>query len=148
MAFNNFRVSSFVSGATTFNAEASGVYVLEGSAVTQEILERVIVLPYGGVHDLDGSDDGVVYPGKLTQRFFFAGVSPIAHAEYSSLLALMNKSGTLTLKIPASSSTNTYTVTARLLRPEGDWRPPYRQGARNHLYITATWQLKGTPALV
>jgi hypothetical protein len=146
MARYNLKVNLFICGSTTFNATASGVYTIAGSADGAEVVNRMVALPYGGIHDLDGTGDAARRPPLLWQDFLFVSTSPYGHGQYSTLEGLSGKVGTLHLEIPTMSIPESYSATARLMRVEGEWKPPYMQNKTNWLYIRATWQLKTYPA--
>lgn len=142
----NSKVAKFVSGGTTFNAEATGVvYLLEGSAAGPETLDRMEKLPWGGIHDMDGTFDAALIPPLIMARFLFSAATPQAHSEYINLQALRNKHGTLTLKVPSSVTSETQTAPARLMKIDSTWKPPYALATHNWLYLTAYWQLKDFP---
>jgi hypothetical protein len=146
MARWNLKITSFVVGATTFNAKASGVYVLGGRASGADVLNRIERLPYGGIHDLDGTNDAPKTPPEIWNDFLFVGTAPYAHAEYSDLIDLEGKHGTLIFEIPTSGAPAASSALARLLKTEGEWQPPYMTAKTNWLIIRATWQLKAFPA--
>lgn len=151
MAKWNLRVYSFTDGSTTFTASAAqGVYVEEGSAYSERVVDRIVVLPSGALHDLDGSDDAVLVYPKVWNAFVFSGANPGAHTQYSNLEALVGIQGTLTVGVPSTSTIDYWTATARLLDIPEDatWRAPFRTGAKNWLMIRGIWQLKSGLSLV
>lgn len=141
----NHKVTKFTDGSITFNAEADGVNALEGPAAGPEVLDRIEILPWGGVHDLDGTFDAATTPPVITMRFRFEAASPFAQSEYINLMRLKNKHGTLTMKVPSTVSTETQTAPARIVAIDGTWKPPYALATRNYLYLAVTWRLKDYP---
>lgn len=141
MAQQNLVVAQFaVTGATSFVAsEANGVFVERGDASGPRMVERLVALPTGAIHDLDGTDDAKLMPGLFWNEFLFAGASPAAHTQYANLLGLVGRHGTLTGKVGNGS----YTVAARLMPLKGTWETPYRMDTPNWLVIRAEWRLKG-----
>jgi hypothetical protein len=148
MARWNYKVALFSDGVTFFDAKASGVYVQAGEAGGLRMVNRVEVLPWGVLHDLDGTNDAATVLPVIWNDFYFTSNSPYNHPEYSNLLGLVGKHGTLTLEIPTVGSPNQWTASARMLDPEGEWRPPYRSNTPNTLKIRAYWQLKSSPSFV
>lgn len=145
MAKWNLRITAFTDGTTTFSATAAnGVYVEAGSAYGKQMVDRMIVMPHGEIHDLDGTDDApLIYP-KVWNQFVFSGASPNAHTQYGYLDDLVGKHGTLTAQIPTTGSPVVRTATARLLAlpEETEWRPPYMANVKNWLMVRGIWQLK------
>lgn len=147
MARYNLRVTSFGDGATTFTAStANGVYVVRGSASGADVVKRIMPLPYGGVHDLDGTADAPRRPPEVWQEFLFANTSPYAHPQYNTLESMLGHHGTVNWEIPTASTPVTFSAVARLIEVTGELHPPYRTNKRNWLFIRATWQLKAYPA--
>lgn len=142
----NVMVSSFVVGAfTAFTpSQANGVYIEAGSASAYQMVPRMITLPSGTIHDLDGSDDAMLIHPKVWNDFLFRQDTTAVHTQYGNLIALIGKQGTLTAKILTASTAVTKTATARLLPiPEdAQWSTPYQTNKPNWLMIRGIWQLK------
>lgn len=139
----NLRVKTFVAGATTFETGASqGCYVMRGSADGPRIVNRMVELPTGAIHDLDGTSDAARTPPVVWQEFSFRAANPAGHTQYRNLVAMVGKHGTLTMGAPGAAGETTVSVAARLLPLKGTWEAPFRQGSANELVIRAEWQLK------
>lgn len=146
----NYKVRTFVVGATTFNSEATGVYVERGSATGMGSVDRIEVTPWGAIYDMDGTDDADLILPRLWNDFVFVGAHPNAHAQYINLMSLMGKHGTLSIEIPTDNAGADVlkTCTARLLPLPADsqWEAPYKTSTQNWLMVRGIWQLKSTPA--
>lgn len=140
----NARVRTFVAGGITFEVGAAqGVYVAQGSADGPTVVERIVVLPTGALHDLDGTADAAWTPPTLWQEFVFQAAHPNGHTQYKNLISLLRRHGTLTVGVPATTGDVVGSVAARLVAVKGTWEAPYRVGEKNELVIRAEWQLKG-----
>jgi hypothetical protein len=107
------------------------------------MVDRMIVLPTGAIHDLDGTDDAALTPANVWWELVFQAAYPSAHTQYANLLGLVGKKGTLTAKLLTAGVATSYTATARLRPLEGTWEAPYATATANQLIIKATWQLTG-----
>lgn len=145
MAQQNLLVVSFaVGGSTTFTVGGgNGVYVQEGYAGGPKMVDRMVVLPTGAIHDLDGNADAALTPPAVWWKLIFHAAHPGAHTQYANLLGLVGKKGTLTAKLLTATTPTNYTATARLKPLDGSWEAPYLTAAKNELVIKATWQLTG-----
>lgn len=143
MAQQNLVVATFVCGGTTFTAsEANGVFVERGDAGGPRMVNRIVTLPSGAIHDMDGTDDATLTPGVFWQDIVFSALNPASHPQYATLLALVGRAGTLNCRL-SGTYYYYYTAPARLLPLKGTWEMPYALGMPNWLTIRAEWQLKG-----
>lgn len=145
MAAQNLVIVSFaVTGKTTFTASsANGVYVERGDAGGPKMVDRMITLPTGAIHDLDGSAAAALTPPNVWWDLVFQASHPGNHTQYANLLALVGLSGTLTAKLLNATTGTNYTVQARLRPLDGQWEAPMATATAHQLMIRATWQLKG-----
>lgn len=144
MASQNLLVVSFVvAGATTFTVSAAGgVYVEKGYAGGPKVVDRILTLPTGAIHDLDGTDAAALTPPAVWWDLLFEAAHPGAHTQYSNLLALVGRHGTLTAKLLNATTGVNYAAPARLKPLDGSWEAPMRTATQHWLTIKATWQLK------
>jgi len=63
-------------------------------------------------------------------------------AQYTNLIALKGKHGTLTAVIPGAVGYTTKTAPARLIDVTGTWEGTHQPGIANWLAVKAVWQLK------
>lgn len=139
----NVRVRSFTSGGVVFETgEGVGCYVARGSADGPVVVRRIVVLPTGALHDLDGTADAAKTPPELWQELVFRAAHPAGHAQYANLIALIGRHGTLVVGRPGATGETPVSVAARLWSVEGSWEAPYRVGTANEVVVRATWQLK------
>ena len=62
--------------------------------------------------------------------------------QYTNLIALKGKHGTLTAVIPGAVGYTTKTAPARLIDVTGTWEGTHQPGVANWLAVKAVWQLK------
>lgn len=138
----NFRVASFASGATTFDATAAGVYPQRGTAGGPDVVNRLVTNDAGMLIDLDGTGPAALNPPEIEHTFVFSAAHPAGHSQYNNLISLLGKSGTLTGRIPNATTYATKTVTARLIKLDGNWEGLHKSATPSTMIIRATWQLK------
>lgn len=139
----NLRVRTFVAGGVTFETGAAqGCYVTGGSADGPGMVNRMVELPTGAIHDLDGTSDAARVPPVVWQELVFRAGNPAGHTQYKNLVGMVGRHGTLTMGAPGAAGETPVSVVARLLPLRGSWEAPYRVGEANELVIRAEWQLK------
>lgn len=138
----NAKILRFADGTRTFYAlPANGVYVEKLPAKAPEVVDRLVKLPTGAIHDLDGTADAALRPPRVHWDLLFSGEHPSDHDEYDKLMNMVGHRGTLTAEIPTATTTQIQTCTARLVRAEGESRLPYAVGASNWLKVRVEFQM-------
>jgi hypothetical protein len=142
----NARVRTFVAGGDDVRGggRRRGVYVARGSADGPTVVERMVVLPTGALHDLDGTADAAVDAADVVAGVRVSGGAPGgAHAVQELDLAAAAAWDVDGGGAGAAAGDVVGSVAARLVAVKGTWEAPYRVGEKNELVIRAEWQLKG-----
>jgi hypothetical protein len=106
------------------------------------VINRMVENDAGAIIDLDGTGAASLVPPLIETNFIFSGDDPGDHAQYTNLIALKGKHGTLTAVIPGAVGYTTKTAPARLIDVTGTWEGTHQPGVANWLAVKAVWQLK------
>ena len=138
----NVRVTGFTNGTTTFSGNSGGAHAKSGTIDGPKVINRMVENDAGAIIDLDGTGAAALVPPIIETNFIFSGDDPGDHAQYTNLITLKGKHGTLTAVIPGAVGYTTKTAPARLIEVTGEWEGTHLPGIANWLAIKAVWQLK------
>ena len=138
----NVRVTGFTNGTTTFSGNSGGAHAKSGTIDGPKVINRMVENDAGAIIDLDGTGAAALVPPIIETNFIFSGDDPGDHAQYTNLITLKGKHGTLTAVIPGAVGYTTKTAPARLIDVTGTWEGTHQPGVANWLAVKAVWQLK------
>jgi hypothetical protein len=98
----NVRVTGFTDGSTTFSGNSGGAHAKSGTIDGPRVINRMVENDAGAIIDLDGTGAASLVPPLIETNFIFSGDDPGDHAQYTNLIALKGKHGTLTAVIPGA----------------------------------------------
>ena len=138
----NVRVTGFTDGSTSFSGNSGGAHAKSGTIDGPRVINRMVENDAGAIIDLDGTGAASLVPPLIETNFIFSGDNPGDHAQYTNLIALKGRHGTLTAVIPGAVGYTTKTAPARLIDVTGTWEGTHQPGIANWLAVKAVWQLK------